>query len=142
MATFWADLDASRWVYRLGMLQTAIACLFTVGLTLLALPLGPVALAIPALAGALAAFSAWTTSAWRRGRPWAWWVWTVSSGLGAMKGLFALAAGGSSWSAWWPLVSSGGMLLVLAHRENRKRANGPVEPLPLNAHPAYISHRT
>jgi hypothetical protein len=140
MAWFWANLDAPRWVYRLGLLQTAILCLYTVCLAVFGLPLGPVALAIAALPAALAAFWAWSTSAWRRGRPWAWWMWAVVSGLGVVSALLGLLTGGSSWSDWCSLVIGGGTLVLLSHPANRDRVNGPVEPLPVNAHPADASY--
>ena len=102
MARFWANLDAPRWVYRLGALQTAVLCFCTACLALFGLPLGPSAFAIVILAvlAALAALCAWSTSAWRRGRPWAWWMWAVVSGLGVVSALLGLLTGGSSWSDW------------------------------------------
>jgi hypothetical protein len=141
MARFWANLDAPRWVYRLGVLQTALLCLLT-GLTaLFALPLGPSPFAIVILAvlAAVAAFCAWSTSAWRRGRPWAWWMWAVVSVLGVAFALIGLLVRGSSWSDWYSLVTCGGTLVLLGHPANRNRLIGPVEPLPVNAHPADLS---
>jgi hypothetical protein len=140
MARFWADLDAARWVYRLGLLQTAFLCLGTVFLPLSVLPLGGFALVIMAVLAAVTAFSAWSTSAWRRGRPWAWWVWAIVSGLDVGTALVRLGAGGSSWRAWYSLVVCGGTLALLGHPANRDRRNGPVEPLPVNAHPADVSY--
>lgn len=139
MARFWADLDAPRWVYRLGVLQTAILCLCTAGLTPVALPLGALALAVLAVPGAITGLFAWSTSAWRRGRRWAWWMWAVVSGLDVVTGLVQLGAGGSSWSAWYPLAVGAGTMVLLSHPENRYRRHGPVQPLPVIARSADLS---
>jgi hypothetical protein len=129
-------------VYRLGVLQTAILILFTVSLALFGVSLVPVAFAVlmVAVPGACTAFFAWSTSAWRRGRRWAWWVWAVVSGLDVITGLVQLGAGGSSWSAWYSLAVGGGTLVLLNHPANRDRLKGPVAPLPVNAHPADVSY--
>jgi hypothetical protein len=140
MERFWADLDAPRWVYRLGVLQTVILGLCTGVLTLFALPLGAVAVVILAVLGAVTGLFAWSTWAWRRGRRWAWWVWAVLSGLDVLTGLVQLGAGGSSWSAWYSLAVGGGTLVMLNHPTNRDRQKGPVEPFPVNAHPADASY--
>jgi hypothetical protein len=124
-------------VYRLGALQTAILCLLTVGVALAALPLGILVVALP---GMLAAFYAWSTSAFRRGRRWAWWAWAVVSGLDVITGLVQLGAGGSSWSAWYSLAVGAGTLVLLVHPANQDRVNGPVEPFPWNAHPADVGY--
>ena len=142
MAQSTASAGAPRWVYRLGLLQTAALILGNAGLTLGALPVltSPSVLGLLALSWAIAAFSAWCTSAWRRGRPWAWWVFAVLSGLDVVYGLAELGVGGSPWSAWYSVAAGAGMLILLTYPGNRERRNGPVEPLPVNAHPADPSY--
>jgi hypothetical protein len=85
-------------------------------------------------------FFAWSTSAWRRGRRWAWWVWAVVSGLDVLTGLVRLGVGGSSWSAWYALAVGGGTLILLNHPANRDRRKGPVQAFRVNAHPADASY--
>jgi apolipoprotein N-acyltransferase len=129
-------------VYRLGVLQTAALILFSVGFTVSALPVltSPAVLGILALSWSFVVLAAWCTSAWRRGRPWAWWTFAVLSGLDVVYGLAELGAGGSSWEAWYSLVIGAGTLILLSHPENRDRRNGPVEPFPVNAPPADPSY--
>src|SRR5690349_9925255 len=142
MARSTAGPGPQRWVYRLGVLQTVLLALPTVALTLSALPVLtslPV-VGLVALPWTVVAFSAWSTSAWRRGRPWAWWTFAVFGGLDVVYGFAPSVGGGSLWSAWFPVAVGAGTLILLFHPENRGRRNGPVEPLPVNSHPPDPSY--
>jgi hypothetical protein len=126
------DDGAPRWAYRLGMLQATLLWLFTGWLLFLGLPLGGlvVLVVIPASLAALASLS---TSAWRRGESWAWWIWASLSVLFGLKAMRGLVGTGSSLVDWYLLISCATMLALLAHPDNRPRMHGRVEPLLVNS---------
>jgi hypothetical protein len=68
---------------------------------------------------ALASLVGWPTSAGRRERPWAWWVWTIGVAAAFATALNALIAGRAIAVA--PLVVAGVLLLLLFHPDSRAR---------------------
>jgi hypothetical protein len=141
--SFWQRLDAPRWVHNLAASATTLLCVLT-GLALLA----GVRYGVPQMAvlpGALAALSGWMTSAWRRGRPWSWWVWAVGAGIGVASALGALLSSGPSWSSVLGLGLNGALLLLLGHPDSRARiqarAPGPRSPVKPGASGQGRSHR-
>ena len=115
--TRWLRLDAEHWVHVSGMAATTLLVLWTLGVALAGLAAGLlVAALIPAV---LAGLSGWLTSAWRRERPWAWWVWTVGAAVTFLTGVNGLAQG---WPPGGLLAGgSGALLLLLAHPDCRGR---------------------
>ncbi len=67
------------------------------------------------------AAAGWLSSAWRRERPWAWWVLTPLSGLLLLVGVDDLLTVGPSWFRSPRLVFYGVLLLLLAHPDSRAR---------------------
>ena len=126
------DDGAPRLAYKLELLQATLLWLFTGWVLFLGLPLGGlvVLVLIPASLAVLASLS---TSAWRRGESWAWWIWGSLSVLFGLKAMRGLVETGSSSVDWYLLISCATMLALLAHPDNRRRMHGRVEPLLVNS---------
>lgn len=124
----WQRVRAEHWVHRLLATQTFVLVLVTLWLLLTGWALGLAFLAvIPAVYVGL---SGWMTAAWRRGRPWAWWVATVLSGMRVVGSLVALLEGDASWLDAALLVFDGVLLAFLFHPDGRARVvRPPAEPV-------------
>ncbi|MCW2578645.1 MAG: hypothetical protein JWR82_246 [Blastococcus sp.] len=136
--SWWQGLDAERWVYRVGLVETTLLIIATLAVAVLGLGQGVVWVAL--LPGSLAALSGWLTVAWRRGRTWPWWVWIVLVGTGTPPALGDLVSGPSAWNAV-VLAIDLGVLLLLCHPRSRARIHGPVPPLPTTAEYALTGRR-
>jgi hypothetical protein len=130
--SWWQRLDAERWVYRVGLVQTTLLVLGTLAVAVIGISQGLVWLAL--LPGALAASSGWLTVAWRRGRTWSWWVWVVLTGTAVLPALDDLVTAPSPWNALGFTITSV-VLLLLCHPRSRSRPRirGPVPALPTTA---------
>jgi MFS family permease len=124
--SWWRRLDAERWVYRVGLAETTLLIVMTLGIAAFAIPQGLPLLAL--LPGALAALSGWLTLAWRRGRTWPWWVWTVGTGMATVPALGGVATAPSAWPVV-ALVVNLAILVLLCHPRSRARIDGPVPVL-------------
>jgi hypothetical protein len=131
-------LDAERWVYRVGLAQTTLLILGTMGVAAIGISQGLVWLAL--LPGALAALSGWLTVAWRRGRTWSWWVWVVLTGTGVLPALDDLVTAPSTWNALGLTITLV-VLLLLCHPRSRTRVQGAVPALPTTARYAVTGRR-
>jgi hypothetical protein len=113
----WRRVDAEHWVHVWGMVVTAALALATmwalVGGWLAGVPF------VAVLPAALASLAGWLTSAWRRERPWAWWVWTTGAAAAAVTALNTLIAGRPVAVA--ALIATGILLLLLFHPDSRAR---------------------
>ena len=115
--TRWRRLDAEHWVHVAGMVATALLALWTTwalfGGWLAGVPF------VAVLPAALASLTGWLTSAWRRERRWAWWVWTVGSTAAFATALNGVVSGRGLAVA--PLLAVGVLLLLLFHPDSRAR---------------------
>ena len=136
--SWWQRLDAERWVYRVGLAQTTLLILGTMGVAAIGISQGLVWLAL--LPGALAALSGWLTVAWRRGRTWSWWVWVVLTGTGVLPALDDLVTAPSTWNALGLTITLV-VLLLLCHPRSRTRVQGAVPALPTTARYAVTGRR-
>jgi hypothetical protein len=122
----WRRLDAEHWVHVWGMVATTLLGLGTLwalfGGWLAGVPL------VAVLPAALSALSGWLTSAWRRERPWSWWVWTVGSAVVFLASLNGLAQGRLLGGVL--VVASGVLLVLLAHPDSRARIDRSSAELP------------
>ena len=136
--SWWQRLDAERWVYRIGMVSTALLALAT--LAVLVLGLGQGAAWVALLPAALAAFSGWITAAWRRGRPWSWWVWIVLAGTGTPAAVADAVVEPSIGNAVGLAINLT-VLALLCHPRSRARIHGPVAALPTPAESMVSARR-
>jgi hypothetical protein len=125
--TRWRRLDAEHWIHVFGIVGTTVLVLWTVWAVPAGIAAGPVVVAV--FPAAIAALAGWLTSAWRRERPWSWWVWTALATVGLLSGLSALAQLRLVAIPW--CVVSGGLLLLLVHPDSRARTEfrAPSPPL-------------
>lgn len=119
--TGWRRLDAERWVHVWGMAATTLLVLASVWTLFTGWFAGVAFMAV--VPGALAALVGGVTSAWRRGRPWAWWVWTIGAAVVGATAANALAAGRAVALA--PLAAAGLLLALLFHPDCRVRIGSP-----------------
>jgi hypothetical protein len=130
--TWWRRIDAERWVYRILQITTVLGAVAAFFVGVFALAQG-VLLVVP-LAALVAALPAWFTSAWRRGRRWAWWVLVIGAAWGVVQTLVELLAP-SPWT-FVGLALNVGFLLLLCHPDCRPRIHGPVAELGTRRDPA------
>jgi len=123
--TAWRRLDAEHWVHVWGVVATTLLVIGSLVAVIAGFAVStPVMAVFPV---ALAALSGWLTSAWRRERPWAWWVWTIGSAVGFATALDGLASGRGVAAA--SLAASGILLVLLFHPDSRARVERPSVPL-------------
>jgi hypothetical protein len=128
--SWWQRLDAERWVYRVGLLETSLRVLATVAAVVIGIGQGLVVAAL--LPGAFAALCGWLTVAWRRGRTWSWWAWFVLTVTGTLPALGDLVTRPSMPNALWLAINLV-VLSLLCHPRSRARIHGPVPALPTTA---------
>ncbi|MET0763826.1 MAG: hypothetical protein ABWY29_03105 [Blastococcus sp.] len=124
----WNRVDAEHWVQRLLETQTLLLTLWTVWSFFLTWAGGFVLLTV--FPATIAVLSGWLTSAWRRGRPWAWWAAVVLAGMGVNAGVMGLLGGDVSWFTPPLLVFDGLSFLFLLHPHSRSRVERRQPPLP------------
>ena len=117
-------MDAEHRVHRLLAWQTFVLVLITLWSVAMGLVHGFLLLALlPATSTAL---SGWLTAAWRKKRPWAWWVPTILFGMRFAGNGLALLTGDVSWLSAALLVFDGFLLTFLWHPDCRARIDPPV----------------
>jgi hypothetical protein len=126
-SSWWARLPAARWSYRLAVVQTVLLAIGAFGLVLAGAFLG---LLVPGLLAAvltatLAALSGWVTHAWGWERPWAWWVLTVTAGLGLAWDLAVLPVQAPGPVSVVHLLVDAAFLSLLLHPDSRARIREP-----------------
>jgi hypothetical protein len=119
-------VDAEHRVHRLLCTQTFVLVLITLWAIAVGLTHGFVLLAV--LPATLVGLSGWLTAAWRRERPWAWWVATILFGIRFAADGLALLAGDVSWLSSAQLIFDGLLLAYLSHPDCRARIDPPVAP--------------
>ena len=123
LRTRWNRVDAEHWVHRLLATQTFVLVLFTLWAVLGGWVHGLLLLAtIPA---ALMGLSAWLTAAWRKERPWAWYVATILAGMRFEGNLMGLLVGSVSVLTAALLVFDGLLLVLLLHPDSFARVKVP-----------------
>jgi hypothetical protein len=122
----WQRVDAVHWVHWLLCTQTFVRVLITLWTAALGLAHGVVLFAV--IPATLVGLSGWLTAAWRRERPWAWWVATILFGMRFGANGLALLAGDVSWLSAAQLVFDGLLLAFLFHPVSRARTDPPATP--------------
>src|SRR4029453_18370448 len=82
----------------------------------------------------IAVLSGCLTSAWRRGKPWAWGAAVGLAGMGVNAGVMGLLGGDASWFTPALLVFDGLSFLFLLHPDSRARVERRTPPLPDREH--------
>jgi hypothetical protein len=115
----WNRVDAEHWVHRLLATQTFVLVLVTVWTFAMGLGHGLVLLTV--FPATMVALSGWLTAAWRKERPWAWYVAAILFGMRFAGSLSAVLGGTVSWVSVALLVFDGLLLVNLFHPNGRAR---------------------
>lgn len=119
VASWWRDLPAARWSYRLAVTQALLLALWAVLDFLVTLVTGAFWLAMfPAL---LAALWGWVAHAWAWERRWAWWVLTVVAAVGVAGDLVELPLRAPGLRTVVDLLINAVILALLLHADSRAR---------------------
>ena len=119
-------MDAEHWVHRLLATQTFVLVLLTLWTVADGLAHGLVVLTV--IPATFVGLSGWLTAAWRKRRPWAWWVATILFGMRFAGSGLGLLAGDVSWLNSALLVFDGLLLAYLFHPAGRARIDQPMAP--------------
>ena len=132
----WKRVDAVHRVHWLLCLQTFLLVLPTVWVLGNGMVHGFVVAAV--IPGAFVALSGWLTAAWRKGRPWAWWVATILSGLRLAETVLGALEGDLSWLGSVLLVFDGLLLAHLFHPACRARILSSAVPAGGTTRPGVV----
>src|SRR5688572_23662356 len=109
----WNRVDAEHWAHWLLATQTFVLVLVTLWVFATGWTYGAAAAAV--IPATLVGLSGWLTAAWRKERPWAWWVATILFGMRFVGSWQALLDGDGSWLGSALLVFDGLLLTYLFH---------------------------